>query len=77
MLSRIVRWHKDEGVTYEPDPRHVDIIIRDMGGRLDGFSVHSGFSDRPMKWRVTKRQISLRDRPMARRQRKVPKAQMR
>ena len=30
VLNRIVRWHANWGATYEPDSRHVDIIIKDM-----------------------------------------------
>ena len=33
VLNRIIRWEKD-GITYEPDPRHAEIIAKEMG--VDG-----------------------------------------
>ena len=32
VLNRIVRWHTRKRITYEADPRHAEIIIRDTGG---------------------------------------------
>ncbi len=31
VLNRIVRWKPGIGLTYEPDPRHAEILIREMG----------------------------------------------
>ena len=31
VLNRIVRWHPRKGITYEADPRHAEINIRDTG----------------------------------------------
>ena len=31
VLNRIVTWHPREGITYEADPRHAEIISRDTG----------------------------------------------
>ena len=30
IFNRLIRWHKDIGISYEPDPRHVQIIIQQM-----------------------------------------------
>ena len=34
VLNRIVRWHPGQGVTYEADPRHAEILARDLKGNL-------------------------------------------
>ena len=31
VLKRIARWHSRKRITYEADPRHAEIIIRDTG----------------------------------------------
>ena len=31
VLNRIVRWHSRQGITYEADPRHSEVISRDAG----------------------------------------------
>ena len=30
VLNRIVRWHDGKGVTYEPDPRHAALVVKQM-----------------------------------------------
>ena len=31
ILNRIVGWNGSEGITYEADPRHVEIIVEQLG----------------------------------------------
>ena len=33
VLNRIVRIHPRQGITIEPDPRHAEILIRDLDGK--------------------------------------------
>ena len=30
ILNRVIQWN-DEGIWYEPDPRHAEFILRDLG----------------------------------------------
>ena len=31
VLNRILRWHDGIGVAYEPDPRHTELITKELG----------------------------------------------